>query len=72
MYPSLNSEDFDWLRRLKTAADAKRDPPSVPVETANKLRRFGCVTSNDLGDLVIADRGRGILLEQDMRDAEER
>ena len=72
MYPNLISEDFDWLRKLKAATDAKRDPPPIPMEIAVKLRTFGCVTPNDLGGLAIADRGRGALLEQDMRDAEER
>jgi len=70
--PMLTPEDFDWLRRLRSATDAQRDPPPVPVEIAGRLCTFGLATPNGLGGLVIADRGRGALLEQDMRDAEDR
>jgi hypothetical protein len=71
-YPNLTPEDFDWLRKILAATDAKRDPPHVPMEIAGKLRVFGFVAPNGLGDLAIADRGREALLEQDMRDAEDR
>jgi hypothetical protein len=71
-HPNLTPEDFDWLRKIRAATDAKRDPPPVPVEIAGKLRRFGFVTPNGLGGAAITDRGRGALLEQDMRDAEDR
>jgi len=70
--PNLTPEDFDWLRKIQAATDAKRDRPPVPVEIAGKLRAFGMVTPNGLGGLAITVRGRGALLEQDMRDAEER
>lgn len=70
--PNLTAEDFDWLRKLQGATDAKRDPPPVPGEVAGKLRRFGFVAPNGFGGLAITDRGRGALLEQDMRDAEDR
>jgi hypothetical protein len=70
--PNLTPEDYDWLRKLRAATDAKRDPPRVPMEVAGKLRKFGFVTPNGLGGLAITDRGRGALLEQDMRDAEDR
>jgi len=70
--PNLTPEDFDWLRKIQAATDAKRDSPPVPVANAGKLRTFGLVTPNGLGGLAISDRGRGALLEQDMRDAEER
>lgn len=72
MHPHLTPEDFDWLRRIRAATDAKRDPPPVPEEIAGKLCAFGFVMSNGFGGLTIADLGRGALLEQDMRDAEDR
>ena len=71
-HPNLTPEDFDWLRKTRAATDAQRDAPPVPMEIASKLRAFGFVTPNGLGDLAITDRGRGALLEQDMRDAEDR
>jgi len=70
--PNLTPEDFDWLRKIQAATDVKRDPPPVPRVIAGKLRAFGYVTPNGLGGLAITDRGPGALLEQDMRDAEER
>ena len=70
--PNLTPEDFDWLRQMQAATDAKRDRPPVPVEIAGKLRTFGFVTPDCLSGLAITDRGRGALLEQDMRDAEDR
>jgi hypothetical protein len=72
MNENLTPEDFDWLRKLRAATDAKRNPPPVPAAVADKLCQFSCVTSNALGGFVITDRGRGALLEQRMRDAEER
>jgi hypothetical protein len=72
MNPALTPEDFDWLRKIRAATDAKRDPPSAPGEIAGRLRSFGFVTPDALGGLAIADRGREALLEQDMRDAEDR
>lgn len=72
MQPNLTPEDFDWLRKIRAATDAKRDPPPVPMGIAGKLRAFGFVTPNGLSGPAITDRGRGALLEQDMRDAEER
>jgi hypothetical protein len=70
--PTLTPEDLDELRKIRAASDAKRDPPPLPREIAGKLRAFGLVTPNARGGLAITDRGRGVLLEQDMRDAEER
>ena len=70
--PNLTPEDFDWLRKLKAAADAKRDASPVPMEIAGKLRTFGFVTPNRIHGIAITDRGREALLEQDMRDAEDR
>ena len=72
MHPNLTPKDFEWLRKTRDATDAKRDPPPVPRETAGKLRSFGFVTQDGPGGLAITDRGRGALLEQDMRDAEDR
>jgi hypothetical protein len=70
--PYLMPEDFDELRKIQAATDAIRDPPPVPREIARRLRAFGLVTPNSSGGLAITDRGRGVLLEQDMRDAEDR
>jgi hypothetical protein len=67
---NLTPEDLDWLRRIRAAADAQRDSPQVPMDIAGKLRAFGLVTPND--HLAITDRGREALLEQNMRDAEDR
>jgi hypothetical protein len=72
MHPYLTPKDFEWLRKTRDATDANRDPPPVPLETAGKLRSFGFVTQDGRGGLAITDRGRGALLEQDMRDAEDR
>jgi hypothetical protein len=70
--PNLTPEDLDWLRRIRAATDAKRDPPAVPAKLGDKLREFGLVTPKGRAGLAITDRGRGMLLEQDMRDAEDR
>ena len=60
------------LRKIQAATDAQRDPPPVPAQLAGKLRAFGLVTPNGRGGPAITDRGREALLEQDMRDAEDR
>jgi hypothetical protein len=70
--PNLTPEDFDELRKIQAATDAQRDPPVVSTEIAGKLRAFGLITPDARGGLAITDRGRGMLLEQDMRDAEDR
>jgi hypothetical protein len=70
--PQLEPVDFDWLRRIRAATDAKRNPPAVPEVIAGKLCTFGFVAPDGRGGLAIADRGREALLEQDMRDAEDR
>jgi hypothetical protein len=70
--PNLTPEDFDWLRKIRAAADAKRDPQPVPMEIARKLRTFGLLTPNSRSVVAISDRGREALLEQDLRDAEDR
>jgi hypothetical protein len=67
----LTPEDLDWLRKIRAANNAQRDPPPVPRELADKLRAFGLVAPTGRGP-AITDRGRGLLLEQDMRDAEDR
>jgi hypothetical protein len=68
----LTPEDLDELRKIRGATDAQRGSPPVSTAIADRLRAFGCVTPNTLGSLTITDRGRGVLLEQDMRDAEDR
>ena len=70
--PNPTPEDFDCLRKIQAATDTKRNSPPVPMEIVRKLGTFGYVTPNGVDGLAITDRGRGALLEQDMRDAEER
>ncbi len=72
MDSNLTADDFDWLRRLKSAADAKRVPPAIPLNIAAKLRTFGLAEPNSFGALTITSKGRDALLDQDMRDAEDR
>ena len=69
---NLTTDDVDCLRKLKAATDAKRDPPPIPTDIAAKLGTFGLAKPNDLGALTITSKGRDVLLEQDMRDAEDR
>jgi hypothetical protein len=66
------ADDLDWLRRLKAAADAKRDPPPIPTTIAAKLGALGLAKPDSSGAFTITSKGRDALLEQDMRDAEER
>jgi len=72
MDSDLTAEDFDWLRKLRDAADAKRDPPSVPMNIAAKLGSFGLAKPQGPGAFTITSKGRDALLDQDMRDAEDR
>ena len=72
MDSNLTADDLDWLRKLKGAADAKRDPPQIPTNIAAKLGAFGLAKPNNSGTLTITSKGRDALLEQDMRDAEDR
>lgn len=72
MDSNLTPEDFDWLRKIRAATDAKQDSPVVPRSGVDKLRAFGFVKSDSRGGLTVTERGRGALLEQDMRDAEDR
>lgn len=69
---NLIASDLDWLRQLKAAADAKRDPPSIPANIAAKLDAFGLAQRTSSGGLTITAEGRDALLDQDMRDAEDR
>ena len=72
MASDLTPEDFDWLRQMQGAADARRDPPPVPLNIIDKLRAFGFIEANGLGGFTIAVGGREALLDQNMRDAEDR
>ena len=72
MSSNLTPEDFDWLRQMQGAADAKRDPPSVPMSIIEKLGAFGFAKPDGLGGFTITARGREALLDQNMRDAEDR
>ena len=68
----LTMKDCDWLRRIRAACDAHHDAPGVPAEVTRKLAGFGFATADGRGAAAITDEGREALLEQDMRDAEER
>ena len=72
MDSNLTADDFDWLRKLKGAADAKREPPPIPADIAAKLGAFGLAKPDSSGTFAITSEGRDALLEQDMRDAEDR
>lgn len=72
MEPNLTAEDFDWLRKLKAAADAERDAPSVPMHVAAKFAAFGLAKPPGAGAIAITSKGLDALLDQDMRDAEDR
>ena len=66
------ADDFDWLRKLKAAADAERDPPSMPMIVAARLGSFGLVKPTSRGAFTITAKGLDALMDQDMRDAENR
>jgi hypothetical protein len=68
----LTAEDLDWLRKLKAAADAKRDAPQIPVNVVVRLAKFGLPIPAGSGAFTITPEGRDALLDQDMRDAEDR
>jgi hypothetical protein len=72
MDSDLTADDFDWLRKLKAATDLKRDPPPIPMNIAAKLATFGLAKPNRSGAFTITSKGRDELLDQDMRDAEDR
>jgi hypothetical protein len=72
MDSNLTADDFDWLRKLKGATDARREPPAIPTDIAAKLHAFGLAKPNASGAFTITSEGRDALLEQDMRDAEDR
>ena len=72
MDSNLTPEDFDWLRNIRAAAGAGRGSPPVPESVADELDAFGFVESDALGGFTVTEPGRGALLEQDMRDAEDR
>ncbi|HSU64044.1 MAG TPA: hypothetical protein VLJ12_09285 [Burkholderiales bacterium] len=72
MDSNLTAEDFDWLRKLRDAADATRDPPPIPMNIAAKLGSFGLARPQGPGAFAITSKGRDALLDQDMRDAEDR
>ena len=72
MESTLTAGDLDWLRNLKAAADANRDPPPIPADVAAKLSAFGLAKPDKPGAFAITSKGRDALLDQDMRDAEDR
>ena len=72
MDSNLTADDLDWLRKLKAAADAERDPPSLPMNIAAKLGAFGLAQPSGPAGFTITSKGLEALLDQDMRDAEDR
>jgi len=68
----LTTDDFDWLRKLKAAAHAQRDPPSIPMNIAAKLGAFGLAKPTGPAAFTITSKGLEALMDQDMRDAEDR
>jgi hypothetical protein len=72
MDSNLTAEDFDWLRKMQAAADATRNPPPVPMGIAGKLGESGFIRPNGRGGSAITAQRREALLDQDMRDAEDR
>ncbi len=69
---NLTADDLDWLRKLKAAADAKREAPQIPAHVAAKLGKFGLAKAGASGAFIVTPKGRDALLDQDMRDAEDR
>jgi hypothetical protein len=69
---NLTLDDLDWLRKLEAAADAKRAAPPLPMNIAAKLSAFGLAKPDSLGAFTITSKGRDALLDQYMRDAEDR
>ena len=72
MDANLTTDDLDWLRKLKAAVDAQRDPPSIPMNIAAKLGAFGLARPAGPGSFTITSKGLEALMDQDMRDAEDR
>ena len=72
MDANLTTDDFDWLRKLKAAAGAQRDAPSMPPHVAAKLDAFGLAKRTGPGSFAITSKGLEALMDQDMRDAEDR
>ena len=52
MKSNLTLGEFDWLREIQGADDAKRDSPHVPMNVAGKLDAFGFTAQNDHGRSV--------------------
>jgi hypothetical protein len=72
MDANLTTDDLDWLRKLKAASGAQRDPPSIPMHIAAKLGAFGLAKPIGPGSFAITSKGLEALMDQDMRDAEDR
>jgi len=64
--------DFDWLRQLRDAADAKARPAARSNGYRRQAWRLRLARPNGPGALSITSKGRDALLDQDMRDAEDR
>lgn len=72
MDANLTTDDLDWLRKLKAAAGAQRHAPSIPMHIAAKLAAFGLARPAGSGSFAITSKGLEALMDQDMRDAEDR
>jgi len=69
---NLTADDLDWLRKLKAAAGAQRNLPSIPMNIAARLGAFDLARPTGPGSFAITSKGLEALMDQDMRDAEDR
>jgi len=65
MEQQLPGVDFDWLWKMRTAADAKQEEPAVPVRIAWKLWRMGFAQPVGVRRWTITGKGRGRLLDRE-------
>jgi len=60
----LSGLDFDWLWKMRTAADAEQEAPAVPLRVASKLWRMGFARPAGFGRWTITGKGRGRLFDR--------
>jgi hypothetical protein len=72
MDSNLTADDFHWLRKLKAAADAKTRPAANSNEYRSQAWYIRSRKPSSLGTFIITSKGSDALLDQDMRDAEDR
>jgi hypothetical protein len=70
MATQLTEQDWDSLRKLATAAQAKTPRPFVPYEIAEKLssRMTGYLCMPDYGKVFITPKGMQALREHDAQN----